>query len=149
MNKEGLVYPTCFCLISYLPIFDIQKVILGEMYSSMTFNKEYSPEFYISLMLHHLVYNSELQNEVLVTSDNYLLSFFRYRNYKSVGLTLPNFTFQLLMETIELKEILDLVRFLLFEKKVILIRDDCNENAILIESLLMLLSPLYFSYYTI
>ena len=61
----------------------------------------YSMEFYISLVFHHLSYNSELQNEVEVVMMKDIRNrepFIRYRNYKGVGLTLPNFTIQALLE---------------------------------------------------
>ena len=108
--------------------------------------KKYTMEFYLSLLFHHVYYNSDLQNEVeLFYRDHHQRrrTFARYRNYKTTGFTLPNFTFEALLSAIKPNRILDLMKFLLLEKKVLLIRDHYADNAVLIESLLMLLSPLY------
>lgn len=102
----------------------------------------YSLEFYLSLVFHHLSYSADLQNEVEVIAEN-RAPFVRYRNYKAVGLTLPNFTVQGLMENVAPKQIIEIVKLLLLEKKIIIVRDNCGDNALLIESILMLLSPLY------
>jgi len=59
-----------------------------------------------------------------------------------MGLVLTNYTIQVLLENIKPKDIMMLVKCLLFEKKLILIRNNCNDNALLIEGLLMLFSPL-------
>ena len=109
------------------------------MHSSFIYKEGYPFEFYLSLLFHYLSYNSELQTEVEIISSN---SSIRYRNYKLSGLTPPNFTIQPLMRAIKPKQILELTKFLLFEHKIILISDKSSDNAILIESLLMLISPL-------
>lgn len=106
---------------------------------------EYSAEFYVSLLFHHLSYSAELRNEVEVLSLKTRETFIRYRNYKGVGLTLPNFTAQALLSNVRPRQIVEMLRFLLFERKVIFIRDNCSDSALIIETLLMLLAPLYFS----
>lgn len=93
-----------------------------------------------------MYYNSEWQNEVeIYYSDQHKhrKTFARYRNYKPYGFTLPNFTFQPLLDSVKPNRILELVKCLLLEKKILIIRDNFADNAALIESLLMLLSPLY------
>lgn len=100
-------------------------------------------EFYVSLVFHHLSYSADLQNEVEIISSADTCITLRYRNYKAVGLTLPNFTVQALTGSIRPETILELVKLLLLEKKIILVRDNCSDNALLIETLLMLMSPLY------
>ncbi len=108
--------------------------------------KKYMMEFYISLLFHHIYYNSEWQNEVEIfyrDAHRQRKTFARYRNYKPVGFTLPNFTFQPLLESVKPNRILELVKYLLLEKKILLVRNQYSDNAVVIESLLMLLSPLY------
>jgi len=161
-DKNSLwLVPMSFCIISQLPLFDLQKKWLIETYESyivlkaennkmiknQTPVKKYTMEFYISLLFHHIYYNSEWQNEVEIfykDSHKNRKTFARYRNYKQVGFTLPNFTFQPLLESIKPNRILELIKLLLLEKKILLIRDNYSDNAIIIESLIMLLSPLYF-----
>ena len=96
-------------------------------------------EFYISLIFHHLTYSSKIQNEIAFVSDK-TTPFARYRNCK--GISIPNFSFQPLLESINADYLLLIIRLLLLERKVILIRDNFNNNAIIIEGILMLIYPL-------
>ena len=158
--KTLWLVPTSFCVISQIPLFDLQRSWLIEVYEAYiaarsgdayksalrnTPGKKYTLEFYISLLFHHIYYNSEWQNEVEIfyrDSHKHRKTFARYRNYKPVGFTLPNFTFQPLLEAIKPNRILELIKYLLLEKKILLIRSQYSDNAVIIESLLMLLSPL-------
>ena len=135
-------------MISRLPLFELHKKWLAEVYNaySTKAKNEYSIEFYISLLFHCLVYKVEAKNEVaLVYKDrlNKLQELMRYRNYNEIGITIPNFTFQLLFEKIEPICILNLIRIILLERKLIFIESDCSNNAIITESLLQLVYPLY------
>jgi len=141
-----------FCIISQLPVFELQKKWLIEVYEAYIASKSnshtriYTIEFYISLLFHHLYYNCEWQNEVEVfyrDKRNSKRTFIKYRNYRSEDFALPNFTFQTLLETIQVNQILELIKCLLLEKKILLIRDQYSDNALLIENLLLLLFPLY------
>jgi len=135
------VYPICLCVISSLPVFEFQKALVNALYESIKYDSQYPLEFYLTLSFHHLFYNGDLKNEVkLVTNKN--TYFAQYQNYKLKGITPTNFTFQLLIEAIKPRQLLQILKLLLLEKKIILIRDNCDNNAILIESLLVLLSPL-------
>eukprot|EP00826_Nyctotherus_ovalis_P005862 TRINITY_DN11337_c0_g1_i3.p1 TRINITY_DN11337_c0_g1~~TRINITY_DN11337_c0_g1_i3.p1 ORF type:complete len:149 (-),score=8.40 TRINITY_DN11337_c0_g1_i3:63-509(-) len=142
-----------FCVISQLPVFDLHKKWLIEVYEAYIASKndsrarKYTLEFYISFLFHHLYYNSKWQNEVQIhykDKRNNSKTFINYRNYKPEGFTLPNFTFQTLLESIQPRQLLELIKCLLLEKKVLLIRDQYSDNAVIIESLLSLLFPLYF-----
>jgi len=102
-------------------------------------------EFFISLFFSHIYHNPGLQNEVSLTFINHSksqASSFRFRNYKDNGLTPPNFTFKSLLEKVKPSRILDLFKLLLFEKKIIIVSSEYDENAIIIESLLSLIYPL-------
>lgn len=137
------MYPTCLCVLSSLPVFGFQKALVNALHDSIQLRSQYPPEFYLSLSFHHLFYNADLKNEVKLTV-NRSLCFARFQNYKFRGITPANFTFQALLETVKPKQVMHLVKLLLLEKKIIIIRDNCDDNAVLIESLLALLSPLYF-----
>lgn len=146
-----MLVPVSFCLVSQLPLFDLQKKWLVKVYEAHTAAKgfakggKYTLEFYISLLFHHVYYNSEWNNEVQVyyrDSFKRKRNFIRYRNYRSVGFTLPNFTFQALLETMKPNRVLELVKYLLLEKKILLVQRNYSENALIIESLIALLSPL-------
>ena len=113
---------------------------------------KYSMEFYLSVLFHHLYYNPQFSNEVEVLYSVPQLqggkqrggrkSMFRYRNYKDIGFTLPNFTFQILLERLDPYRIMHIFSVLLLERKLLLIHDNYGENALIIESLIALLSPL-------
>ena len=150
-NAKNTFYPVCFCAISRLPIFDFQRYLFTQFCRSLLYKmyeahrdkvKDFTIEFYLTLLFHHLSYSSEIQNEVEVQSIRSRETFIRYRNYKAVGLTLPNFTVQALLENIRPKQIMEIAKLLLLERKVIFVRDNCTDNALIIESLLMLLLPL-------
>ena len=140
-----MAVPTSFCVISKMAIFELQKNWLIRTFFAYRVNsdkeEDYTLEFYISLLFHHLYYNSKWQNEVEILNKG--KPFATYRNYQSSGLTLPNFTFQLLLETMKPNKILELVQCLLLEKKIILVKSQYSDNAIIIESILSLMFPLY------
>jgi hypothetical protein len=150
--RRKVLVPMAFCVISQLPIFDFQRNWLIKVYESFIFppellrhstklqEKKWSLEFYISLLFHHLYYNSEWKNEVLISYNNHRLS--SYRNCRTTGLTLPNFTFHTLMTTMKPNRILELIQYLLLEKKILLVQSQYSNNAIITESLLSLLYPL-------
>lgn len=96
-------------------------------------------------MFHHFTYNSNWQREVRVTWTEHgpKSEFARYRNFSSMGLSFPQFSFRPLFELIEPRQVIQLVTHLLLEHKVLLVRSKYQDNAILIESLLQLLAPLY------
>ena len=140
-------------MISQIPVFELQKKWLLAVYdayfhfsteqkSSSNKQSKFTIEFYISFLFHYLQYNSEWQNEIEIVYKQ-RETFARYRNYKPTGFTLPNFTLQSLLETMKPNRILQLVTYLLLEKKILLVQKNYSDNAIIIESLLTLLSPLY------
>ena len=147
-----MLIPMAFCVISQLPIFDFQKNWLIKAYESFTSpsdllrystkpqEKKWSLEFYISFLFHYLYYNSEWKNEVLITLNGQKLS--SYRNCRATDFTLPNFTFHTLITTMKPNRILELIQYLLLEKKILLVQSQYSDNAIIIESLLSLLYPL-------
>jgi hypothetical protein len=68
-------------------------------------------------------------------------TYFKFRNCKEYGFVLENYSFQLLLK-IPLERILFLFKAIIFEQKIIIVMENYKETAILIESLLSLLSPL-------
>lgn len=143
MRKEGMVYlPCAFCFISQLPFFELHKKWLREMHESFAENAgEHSVEFYVSLIFNYFVHNVDSRNEVAIAHKGRLV---RYRNYREIGITLPNFTFKALLKSISPEHILALIKLILLERKLILVRSDCSKNALIIESLFQLINPLYF-----
>lgn len=131
--------------MSSIPVFDFQKAILTAMHAAYTGKERtlrYSLEFYISLIFHHLVCSPSLQSEVALVSDK-TAPFARYCNYRAAGLAAPNFSFQSLVESVRADHLVNIVKLLLLEKKVLLVRDSCSENAVIIEAILTLMFPLY------
>ena len=128
-----------FCLISKIPLFELHQKWLIEIYNSYTKKNCYPIEFYLSLIFNYFICDVDSLNEVLISSKDQLL---RYRNYNEIGITIPNFTFQILMENIDPEQIMLLIRLILLERKIIFVKSDCNNNAMIIESLLQLICPL-------
>jgi hypothetical protein len=104
--------------------------------------QNYSIEFLLSLLFHTLYFNSSYQNEIrIINSISDRKPFLQYRNYREYGFTLPNFCFDILIKKIPVEMIVTLVKALLLEKNVILIQESTHNSAIIIESLLCLLTP--------
>lgn len=102
-------------------------------------------EFYTFLLFHQFSLNRDLNDEIEVIYTDQRKrqkSFLRYRNCKETGITLPNYSFRILLESFKPKELIILIQLLLLERKLILIQSDPNQFAIVIESLLLLLAPL-------
>lgn len=109
--------------------------------------KKLTVEFYLNLLFHQLNYNSEWQNEVLFFTrdqNRKRKTLLRYTNYKENGFFVPNLSYKLLLDSIKPNSILLLVKLLLLEKKILLVRSNYADNAIIIECLLSLLYPLYY-----
>ncbi len=105
-------------------------------------------EFLLSLLFHGVTFSSAANNEVQLSyqcpedeePDKPLL---RFRNQRGYGLQLENFAFELLVKKIPPQAMLKLVCALLLERKVVLLFQNYQQNAIIMESLLSLLVPLY------
>jgi len=111
------------------------------MYDSFIGNTSaYNIEFYVSLIFNYFMHNVDSRNEIAISYKNRLV---RYRNYREIGITLPNFTFKALFKSITPDNIMSLIKLILLERKLIVIKTDCSKNALIIESLLQLISPLY------
>lgn len=138
-------FQSLICKSNITLCFLLFRSLLLALYKAYLKEIKYPIEFYLSLIFYNLSYNSELQNEIEIVYENKSAHkrLFKYRNYKEVGLTLPNFTIQTLMENIASSHIMEIVKLLLLERKIVIIGSNCGFNAILIESLLMLLLPLY------
>lgn len=121
-------------------------------------------EFYISIFFNHLYHCDEIENDIEIeqiterkssnttthksvkkTSTREITSFFRYRNTKSYGFTLENYSFELLL-TLKPERIMFLITALLLERKIILIKEEFGDIALIMESLISLLNPLKWNF---
>ena len=66
-------------------------------------------------------------------------SILRYRNIQNFGFQIENSMFELLLKKIQPKKILKLITAILLERKLILIKKDFGDLAIIMDSLLSLL----------
>jgi len=76
-----------------------------------------------------------------------LLHFYNNQNTDShikSPIKLQNYAFDLLIKKIPIHNIVKIIGALLLEKKIVLIFNNYQQNAILMQSLLSLLEPLYF-----
>jgi len=104
---------------------------------------KYSIEFFLSIFTSYFYYNQDLQCEINIYSSKNKNEFnLRFRNYRENGLCAPNFTYNFLLEKVLPKNIIELFKLILLEKKIVIISNDYNNNALIIESLLSLIFPL-------
>ena len=124
-------------------------------------------EFYLTVVFNHIYYCEDVDNEIeiqeiteKITPASYnpdgtkkkrikkkiIDSFFRYRNTKSYGFTLENYSFELLLQSLRPEKIIFLIEALLLERKIILIKDNFGDLAVIMESLVSLLNPLKWTF---
>lgn len=104
-----------------------------------------SIEFMLSLAFSHLVFSRRLNCEVQVVYSDTAFAWkplLRYRNHRDYGFVLQNFSFELLVKKISPANILRIVCALLLERKVLLLFDNYQQNAVIMESIISLLCPL-------
>lgn len=66
---------------------------------------------------------------------------FKYRNTSPSGFYLENYKFELLLQTLKPDKIVQLFTALLLEKKIVLIKKEVGEIALIMQSLIALLNP--------
>ena len=73
-------------------------------------------------------------------------TYFRYRNTRTFGFTLENYSFELLLQSLSPDKLIFLLTALLLERKLILLMSNFGDLAIIMESLVSLLSPLKWNF---
>ena len=126
------------------------------------YSEEDSLEFYISLMASHLWHSSSYESEIVLErrflkqeessaldsslvktqeDEEVRLPLLTYVNSRLYGLSLDVFPARVVLEQIKSNSIVTLVNVLLLEKKLILIKEDVGDLAIIIEGLLSFIRP--------
>ena len=108
-------------------------------------SSEYTVEFFISILFHHFSYNRNWRRGIKIIygkSKRKLKEFGHYWNFGLNDCFFPIVSFKLLLESLEANHLTMLLTHLLLEHRIILLRTEYKDNAILIESLLQLLLPL-------
>ncbi len=103
----------------------------------------YSMEFYLSLIFS--ISTCSFRDSVALVSHRKgrVQTFLRIGNYSSGDMSVPQVPLHALLLAVPAEGVLKLATLLLMERKVIIVRKNPETNAILIECLLQLLSPLY------
>jgi hypothetical protein len=134
-------------LISQYPFFALQKDCLTKILAAVKNGNTYTVEFYISLLFHHLTFNPKLKNYVEVGSFDLLegksRTLFRYHNCEEDCLSLSNHPTKQMLELINLNNLFKLLSLILLEKKIVFVKKDNRDLAVIIEWLLSLIFPLY------
>jgi DENN domain-containing protein 3 len=65
----------------------------------------------------------------------------KYRNSKEFGFNLENYNFELLLQTLRPEKIIQLVTCLLLERKVVLIKQQIGDIALIMQALIALMNP--------
>jgi hypothetical protein len=119
-------------------------------------------EFYLTVFFKHLYYSEEIEYDIEVeqitekksttthkstkkSSNREIMRFFRFRNTKSYGFTLENYSYELLL-SLKPERIMFLITALLLERKIILIKQDFGDIALIMESLVSLMNPLKWNF---
>jgi len=135
-------------------IYDIYKElnkekVIDNAIHSFTENNAYHSrltiECLLSLVFHHFYFNSTIENEVHVIYSDQSYNrklFIKYRNHKDFGFSLQNSCFELVLKKIRYIDLVSIVEAILQEKKIILIYENYEQNAVIIEALLSLIIPL-------
>ena len=121
-------------------------------------------EFMSTVLFHHLYFQEDIVHGISLqfpAKDGFLASQewqgfksnqsqeFNYRNAYKNGreFKIEGFKFEYLFQKIgEIEKILGLVRALLLEKKIIMIKEDISDIAVIMQGLLTLLSPFKWNY---
>lgn len=74
------------------------------------------------------------------------MTYFSYRNTRKYGFALENYSFELLLQSLNPDKILYLVTALLLERKIVLIKENFGDIALIMESLVSLLNPLKWNF---
>ena len=73
-------------------------------------------------------------------------TYFRYRNTRNYGFSLENYSFELLLQSLKPDKIIFLLTALLLERKIVLIKSNFGDLALIMESLVSLLAPLKWNF---
>lgn len=132
-------------------------------------------EFYLSVFFNHLYYSEEVDQDILIEEirerklpstynqggrqcpptcskkkhkhkEKVVDCFFRFRNTKTYGFTLENYSFELLLQSLKPERILFLITALLLERKIVLIKENFGDIALIMESLVSLMNPLKWNF---
>ena len=138
--------PSVLMIISKYPLFSLHEDWLENVYLSITKQSVYTVEFYISLLFHSLTFKPNMRNLIEVGHLDFahykFIPLLSYSNFNETGITLSNQPFRKLFERIKANHIFKLLTLLLLERKILLIQNDDNDSAIIIECLTSLMSPL-------
>ncbi len=103
-------------------------------------NEKYNAEFYLSVMFHHLFFSLDDSVGVMITFNK--SPFVCYRNGMSAPMSLENLSYGILIQKIPIKNLLELLKLVLLERKIILVGDAIGEIGNIIECILCLLHPI-------
>jgi hypothetical protein len=125
-------------------------------------------EFYLTIFFKHMYYSDEVDKDIEIEEirervmpveyrpdgskrrqrqkKKIIESYFRYRNTKTYGFTLENYSFELLFQCMKPERILFLITALLLERKIVLIKENFGDIALIMEALVSLLNPLKWNF---
>jgi len=124
-------------------MYDIYKSSTNfEGINEVTSKDELTMELLLSLVFHYFHFSNQINSEIRFNNSEQLI--FKYRNHTDYGFVLQNFSFELLLKRISPANILRIVCALLLERKVALLFQNYQQNAVIMESIISLISPLYY-----
>ena len=145
-GKSKRYIPYALCLISASPIYEIHKTLLKKLGSLLSeriagyTNEKYTAEFYLSVMFHHLFLSMDDSIGVIITFNK--SPFVSYRNGMNAPMSLENLSYGMLIQKIPIKNLIELLKLVLLERKIILVGEGSGEIGNIIECILCLLHPI-------
>jgi DENN (AEX-3) domain len=103
-------------------------------------NEKYTAEFYLSVLFHHLFFSLDDSVGVIITFNK--SPFMSYRNGLNAPMSLENLSYGVLIQKMPIKNLIELLKLVLLERKIILVSDGNGEIGNLIECVLCLLHPI-------
>jgi len=84
---------------------------------------------------------ANIQDQVSKTNSSKTVPLFKFRNLKPFGFQLENFPFNLLLQKLKPAKLVHLVTALLLERKIVLIKEDIGDIALIMQGLITLMNP--------
>jgi DENN (AEX-3) domain len=127
-------------------MYEVHKVLLKKLGSLLcdritgNSNEKYTVEFYLSVIFHHLFLSLDDSVGVIISSNK--IPFINYRNGMNAPMSIQNISYGLLLQKISINNLIELIKLMLLERKLIVVSDNYGDIGHIIECILCLMQPI-------